>query len=82
MLVVEKLSRVIAAENALSKYIKENSVNKQEFADTLGITLNSLERLCSSIRRPSLELANKIEKATDGKVPVTFWDSVPKHSGD
>jgi transcriptional regulator with XRE-family HTH domain len=81
-LIVEKLDRIIAAENLLLKYMKENSINRSEFAEELGITANSLDRLCSSIRRPGLDLANKIEKLTKGKVPTTFWESVPKHSAD
>jgi len=81
-LIIEKLSKVIAGENLLSKYLKETSTNRTEFASELGITPNSLDRLCSSVRRPSLELANKIEKLTKGKVPTGFWDSIPAHSHD
>lgn len=44
--------------------------SKKEMADYLGISLTWLGLLMHQGRRPSAELAKKIEKATQGLVPA------------
>lgn len=45
--------------------------SKKEMADYLGITLTWLGLLIRKARRPSAELAKRIEKATQGLVPAS-----------
>ena len=44
-----------------------------EFAQKLGISGPYLSQILSGVRRPGLDLAIKIERETDGKVPVYTW---------
>lgn len=46
-----------------------------EFARRLGISDAFLSQLLSGKRRPSLDLAFKIERATAGLVPASVWAS-------
>lgn len=53
----------------LKEYFKgEPHGSKKEMADYLGITPTWLGLLMRKVRRPSAELAKKIEKATQGLV--------------
>lgn len=45
----------------------------QEFANLLGINKSSLSNMIAGLKRPSLELAVKIEKLTKGKVKPRDW---------
>jgi len=46
---------------------------KKAFAARLGVNEKYLSQLLSGFRSPSLPLAFKIERATDGAVPVSAW---------
>ena len=54
----------------LKEYLKGK--NKDNFAQQIGTTVNYLRLLIYGIRRPSPELAKKIEEATHGK--VSRWE--------
>jgi len=54
----------------LKDYLK--SKDKSKFAKQIGTTKNYLNLLIYGIRRPSPELAKKIEEATHGK--VSRWE--------
>lgn len=41
-----------------------------------------VNRLCIGKRRPSLDLALRIEAHTGGKVAASSWQDVPAHSYD
>ena len=71
-----------AGETPLSRWLDENGMTRKEFARRLEISTEYLHRLCRMARRPSLELALRIEKATAGSVPASFWTAVPTHSRD
>lgn len=71
-----------AKKTPLVKWIDESGMTRREFAEKLDVAETSLNRLCRGERRPSLELAFAIEKLTKGAIPASYWQAVPKHSGD
>ncbi len=66
----------------LVDWIDRSGMTRREFAEKLDLAETSLNRLCRRERRPSLELAFAIEKLTKGAIPASYWQAVPKHSGD
>lgn len=50
----------------LTKYLQKK--NRAEFAEKIGTTKGYLDLICSGARRPSPDLALKIEKASNGQV--------------
>lgn len=52
----------------LTEYIKRGK--RSDFADKIGTTKGYLDLLCAGYRRPSPELAVKIEEVTNGHVTV------------
>jgi transcriptional regulator with XRE-family HTH domain len=55
----------------LREYLKGR--NKGEFAKVIGIHPGSLSRILGGEYRPGYKLAEKIEAATDGAVPIQSW---------
>jgi plasmid maintenance system antidote protein VapI len=60
-------------ESLLSRWLDATESSRDDFARKLGITRQHLDRLCRCDRRPSWELAARIEKLTDGVVNVGSW---------
>lgn len=56
----------------LSQYLDAKEITQAEFAAQLGVSQGTVSKLCGS-RRPSWEMAAKIEAATGGLVPVAVW---------
>jgi transcriptional regulator with XRE-family HTH domain len=52
----------------LKEYLDENRITYREFAEKLGIHLQSLKNIAYGKRKPSLGLALQIEEHTSGKV--------------
>jgi transcriptional regulator with XRE-family HTH domain len=52
----------------LSDYFHQNAVEQQVFAEKVGISKSLLSRIKNGTRKPRVEIAKKIEKATGGKV--------------
>lgn len=52
----------------LREYLDEKRITYREFAEKLGIHLQSLKSIVYGVRRPSLEIAVKIEELTNGQV--------------
>lgn len=57
----------------LQKYLKTNGMRQVELARRLGLSNGYLHNLLRGNRRPSLDMALRIERATDGAVPVQAW---------
>jgi DNA-binding XRE family transcriptional regulator len=74
--------RKLSAQTPLSCWLEEHRIERSAFASKLGITTEYLYRLCRNSRRPSLELALKIESVTNGKISSTYWVKTPPHSRD
>ncbi|MCE2982758.1 MAG: helix-turn-helix domain-containing protein [Parachlamydia sp.] len=54
----------------LKEYLEEHRLTYREFAESLEIHLFSLKNIVYGKRRPSIQLATKIELLTNGKVTV------------
>lgn len=52
----------------LSDYFHQNAVEQQVFAKKVGISKSLLSRIKNGTRKPRIDVAKKIEKATGGKV--------------
>ncbi len=52
----------------LKKYIESKGITQREFALRLGVHYIYIYKICAGLRRPSPEMATKIEQVTDGQV--------------
>ncbi|MFC1611056.1 helix-turn-helix transcriptional regulator [Myxococcota bacterium] len=68
--------------NAFGRWIDAKGWTRDDVARRLRITRGYLDMLCEGRRRPSLELAMKIEQLSRGGVPATRWLKTPPHSRD
>jgi transcriptional regulator with XRE-family HTH domain len=57
----------------LSAYLLDNGESQTEFAARVAVTQATVSRLCRGAMRPSLNLALRMERATEGMVPVGSW---------
>lgn len=58
----------------LSRWLKLEKADHKQFCETVGISSNSLYKYLRGTRRPNLDQALAIERATKGKVPVEEWE--------
>ncbi|WP_054304578.1 helix-turn-helix transcriptional regulator [Gemmobacter sp. LW-1] len=61
----------------LGTYLKEVGVSQKAFADQLGVDPSVVSRFIARTARPGLELAVKIEDATEGVVTARSWVAPP-----
>ena len=54
-------------------YVKAVATSRSDLAKEMGISRPYLSLILTGRRRPSLELAIRIERLTDGAVPVSSW---------
>jgi plasmid maintenance system antidote protein VapI len=54
----------------LKVYLKSSKISQRKFSDSLGIHYMHLSKIIRRERRPSANLALRIQEATGGKVPV------------
>lgn len=54
----------------LNAYLEANKLSRKDFAPSIDATPSMVSHLANGKRRPSVELAKRIEKATHGKVPA------------
>jgi len=59
----------------LATHLKAAGIKRNEFARSVGISAPYLTQILAGRKRPSLDLAFRIEKATDGIVPASCWVS-------
>ncbi len=57
----------------LKAYLEETGEKQVLFADRVGTTPATISRLCGGTLKPALDLAHRIETATEGKVPTETW---------
>jgi DNA-binding transcriptional regulator YdaS (Cro superfamily) len=55
----------------LDEYLWRNKVSNIDFAASVGSSDSMVSAVKNSMRRPSVELAQRIEKATKGEVKAT-----------
>lgn len=65
----------------LKEYLEEHRLTYREFAEKLGIRLQSLQGVVYGTRKPSLDLAVKIEELTGGEITpkdlLAFFNNPP-----
>lgn len=72
-------ARLRADENLLAEWIGENFPAKKgassvdQFARLAGIAPSSVYSLCGGVHSPSLAVAVRIQKLTEGGVPPESW---------
>jgi len=57
----------------LTTHIAQTGATRAKFAEECGISAPYLSQIISGIKRPSLGVALKIERITNGAVPVSVW---------
>lgn len=60
-------------DHPLSRWLAEHRVQQAAFAQGVGVSKGYLTQLLTRTRTPSLDLAVRIETATDGIVPARSW---------
>ena len=67
----------VTAMTALAEHIRARpGKSMQAWADEIGISRPYLYGLMDGSRTPSVEVAVKVERATDGAVTVTDWPNL------
>jgi transcriptional regulator with XRE-family HTH domain len=59
--------------NPLRRYIKDGHATRKQVAEAAGLEFSYVCRLVSGSRRPGLETAMAIERATRGAVRLEAW---------
>lgn len=61
----------------LTTFLAETNTSQTKLSEVLGISRSHMSLIVSGERKPSLDLALAIERATDGAVPVSSWAANP-----
>ncbi len=59
----------------LREYIDQHNLRQRELARRWGMPESTLSDLLNGRRRPSIELASKIKRLSDGAVPLDAWEA-------
>lgn len=62
--------------NRLAKYLARHNVPQEAFASASGVPAPMVSLYVSGKRRPGLDYAFAIERATGGEVPALYWTTV------
>ncbi len=65
----------------LEQYLNDNEIKHHEFAGKVGTSQASITRYVNGDRRPSIEMIEKIKRATKGKVQHADWIDPAKMEG-
>ncbi len=57
----------------LGEYLEEKCISKIKFAKKVGVTHATLMKYIRGETKPSIDIADAIQKATDGKIKLTDW---------
>lgn len=69
---------IYAGMNSLAAYLSQSDKTQAQFASELGVDQATISKLCRKKLIPSLDLAVRIERATDGEISAASWVMVPK----
>lgn len=67
------LWRITWDMNALSQYLSREKVNQVAFATRIEATQATVSRLARGKQQPTLALAERIERVTEGQVGLKDW---------
>ncbi len=65
----------------LDAYLKDRNIADRDFAPLIGRDRSMVSKLRHGRLRPTLDLADAIERATDGAVPIRAWLPAPAQVG-
>ena len=57
----------------LRQHIDHLGISQTAFAERLGVSKSYLSQILSGKREPSRDMIQRIDKATDGRVPPAVW---------
>ena len=57
----------------LEKYLRDKGIRASAFAEQVGASASTITRIMRGERGIGLELAVRIERATEGQVPIRAW---------
>jgi transcriptional regulator with XRE-family HTH domain len=57
----------------LAAYLRRRNLTHEAFARQAGIPTPSVSYWLAGLRRPNLDTAFKVERATDGAIPARSW---------
>jgi predicted transcriptional regulator len=60
--------------DTLAQYLKTHGVTQEAFAAQIGTSQGYVAKLVNGTRSPRLSVAQRIQDATKGAVPITGWD--------
>ncbi|AZV00378.1 Cro-like protein [Paracoccus phage vB_PthS_Pthi1] len=67
----------------LEHHLKASNETQAQFASRIGVRQGTVSKLMRGLVTPSLKLAQKIERVTNGAVPVSSWvEPVPSETLD
>lgn len=72
----------MCASMKLAAYLEETKEKQRDFASRVQTTDATVSRLLTGTLRPGLDLALRIEAATDGKVPPREWEAIETPASD
>lgn len=64
---------ILSSPMKLDSYLKESKLTQVDFAARLGVKQSTVSRWLAGVRRPTLDLARKIEVVTRRKVCIEDW---------
>ena len=57
----------------LEEWLRKEGMLRRAFAERIGASPSTVSLLINGQRKPSLEMAQRIQEATKGKVKMTEW---------
>lgn len=67
--------------NVLKKYLFTHRIKQADFAKTVMCSKSYLEQILANLRIPGTGLALRIELATKGEIPMSYWNSTRQTTG-
>lgn len=64
----------------LTDHIKNLGITQNAFAAQIGVSKGYLSQILSGQRSPSRDMIQKIDHATEGKVPPSVWFQTPEEA--
>jgi DNA-binding XRE family transcriptional regulator len=58
-------------------WLDEHRIDRKRLADALGVNRRHIDHIAREDRRPSLDLALKLERLTGGRVGVAYFARIP-----
>lgn len=65
----------------LAAFLTRTNQRQSDFAKRIGVDQATVSRLARRTHKPSLELAIRIERETDGQVPAVCWVEESENGG-